>query len=177
MREPHVLVLTPSGGGHFYGALVAGVGREVALAGGRVLLVLTADPSLAWVDPTQRLDSVLPLGWDRADAAVVLMGAVSEGYVERLEAAGVPVVTIGERPATVQVPTVLPDNVRGIHAAVDDLVGHGHTRIGFVGHMDVPDIVERYEAYLERMDHHGLAEGTSLTPVRQSNTPRGLAVG
>lgn len=173
MRQPTVLVLTPSGGGHYYGGLVAGIGREVALAGGHVLSVLTADPSLSWVDPTARLESDLPVGSAHADVAIALMGSVSEAYLARLRDAGIPVVVVGERPQTLEVPQALPDNVGGMSEAVEHLIRHGHTRIAFIGHLDVPDVLERQEAYVATMRRHGLEVRPQDTLGSSGSTPLG----
>jgi len=156
VRGRSVLVLTPASGGHFYGALIAGITREVAIAGGRALVVLTDDPQIGGEVPSARLDHELPLARDRADAAVALVGAVPESYLAGMVHDGIPVVVVGERPETISVPVALPDNVRGIEAATDHLVEHGHTRIGFLGELEVPDVTERMRAFLGRMAHHGL---------------------
>ena len=157
MGRPTVLVLSPNAGGHYFGALIAGICREVALSGGNVLLALTADPALSWVNPSGRLESDLPIGWAHADAAIALMGSVRESYLEKVLDAGIPVVTVGEQLLAERVPCALPDNVAGIEAAVDHLVvDHGHSRIGFIGHVAVPDVAERMAAFRAAMARHGL---------------------
>ncbi len=155
--RPTVLVLSPNAGGHYFGALIAGICREVALSGGNVMLALTADPALSWVNPSGRLESDLPIGWAHADVVIALMGSVRESYLERVLDARIPVVTIGEQLLDERVPCALPDNVAGIDAAVDHLVlDHGHTRIGFIGHVAVPDVAERMTAFHAAMARHGL---------------------
>ena len=157
MGRPTVLVLSPNAGGHYFGALIAGICREVALNGGHVMLALTADPALSWVNPSGRLESDLPIGWAHADAAIALMGSVRESYLARVLDAGIPVVTVGEQLLAERVPCALPDNVAGIGAAVDHLVvDHGHSRIGFIGHVAVPDVAERLAAFSAAMARHGL---------------------
>lgn len=173
MREPTVLVLTPSGGGHYYGGLVAGITREVALAGGHVLSVLTADPAQVWVDPNARLEADLPFGWSHADAAIAIMGSVSEAYLARVRDAGIPLVVIGEALSGIDVPWARPDNVGGTTEAIEHLISHGHTRIGFIGHLDVPDVVERREAYVAVLERYGLEVRDQDTYATVGSTPAG----
>jgi DNA-binding LacI/PurR family transcriptional regulator len=55
-RPVTVLVLTPCIGGHFFGELVAGLSREVARAGGHIVLVQTLDGGeLQAIDAALRL--------------------------------------------------------------------------------------------------------------------------
>ncbi|MDO8122623.1 EAL domain-containing protein [Isoptericola sp. b490] len=151
-----MLVLTPASGGHFYGAVIAGITRQVAMAGGEAVVVLTDDPEVGGEQPTSRLQSDAPLAWDRSDALVALTGAVPESYLERYRSTGRPVVLVGDHPESLDVPWALPDNVRGTRAATDHLIEHGHTRIGFIGHLEVPDVQERKAAFLGRMAECGL---------------------
>ena len=54
------------------------------------------------------------------------------------------------------VPSATPDNADGVTQAVDHLIGHGHTRIGFAANLIQPDMRERHGAYRQAMLAQGL---------------------
>ena len=86
---------------------------------------------------------------------VALVGAVAGDYLAGMVDAGLHVVVVGEPPESISVPVALPDNVRGIEAATDHLVEHGHTGSASSA-ARVPDVTERLAAFLGRMARHGL---------------------
>ena len=53
------------------------------------------------------------------------------------------------------------------------LVEHGHERIAFSGHLGATDVRERYEAYCEAMDRHGLPLDPDLLFGATDNHERG----
>ncbi|WP_024285865.1 EAL domain-containing protein [Cellulomonas sp. KRMCY2] len=157
-----VLALARSTGGFYHGALLAGLTREVAAAGGRVVVVQTVDPD----DRPDELDRVpgydLPVAWDEIDGVVSVSLAAGGPYLARIRAAGKPVVLASSRVEGFDAPVALPNNHGGTFAAVEHLIAHGHTRIGFAGALTQSDMQERYAAYLEALAIHELESGPHL---------------
>lgn len=164
-----VLVLTPGVGGHYFGELVAGLSREVAAAGGRILLVQTLDGGIRADEESELSSFATPVAWDHIDGAVSITTAVHGAHLQRLRDAGIPVVLASTKLAGFEAPLVLPDNHGGTLAAVEHLIGHGHTRIGFVGNVAHPDVGDRYAAYTSAMTRHGLGVDPALLFPTASN--------
>jgi diguanylate cyclase (GGDEF)-like protein len=147
-------VLSPFVGGDYYGAVIAGITEEVAARGGKVVAIQTLDPGSRSADNAGLPAFDRPVAWRHVTGFVVVVGAVSGAYLERLAESGKPVVLVShDRPGFA---AVLPDNKNSVAAAVDHLVEHGHSRIGFVGHLGVPDIQERFQGYWTQLGRHGL---------------------
>jgi len=147
-------VLSPFVGGDYYGAIIAGITAEVAERGGKVIAVQTLDPGSRSADIAGLPAFERPVAWQHVTGFIVVVGAVTGDYLERLRAAGKPVVVVSSERAGF--PTVLPDNRGSVGAAVDHLIGHGHRRIAFTGHLPVSDIQERYQGYLQQVTAAGL---------------------
>lgn len=164
-----VLVLTPSVGGHYFGELVAGLRREVTAVGGRIVLVQTLDGGIR-VDEESELSSFgTPVAWDQIDGAVSITTAAHSTYLQRLRDAGKPVVLASTRMPDFDAASALPDNHGGTFAAVEHLIAHGHTRIGFVGNLAQPDICDRYAAYVDALQAHDLQVDPTLVFATRSN--------
>jgi len=152
-----VLVVTPSLGGHYFGELLAGLTREVAQAGGRVVVVETLPESAPRDEAGAPGDFATPVAWAHADGAVSITTAVGAPYLRRLREAGRPVVLSSTLMTDFEAPAAMPDNHGGTFAAVEHLIGHGHTRIGFVGNPAQQDIRDRYAAYVLALETYDLA--------------------
>jgi len=152
----HVGVLSPVTGGFFFGEVLAGIVREVAAAGGRVTLVQTLDAGLSGDEISPAPDLNVPVGWDHIDGFIAIAQAASEASLRAIQAAGKPVVLTSNILEGVDGATVVADNVAGVRAAVNHLVGHGHSRIAFVGNLNQTDMVERHEGYQLAMTENGL---------------------
>jgi diguanylate cyclase (GGDEF)-like protein/PAS domain S-box-containing protein len=152
-----VLVLTPSIGGFYFGELLTGIGREITAAGGRVVLVQTDAGEDGSADALAS-----PVAWAHIDGAVAITSAVPAAYLQRLRDADKPVVLVSARMDGFAAPTAVPDNHGGTVAAVEHLIGHGHTRIGFVGNLAQPDVLDRYQAYLDALEANGLPVDPAL---------------
>ena len=77
-------------------------------------------------------------------------------HLIRLKDAGVPVVFTSNLVPGFDAPSAMPDNAGGARAAVEHLIEHGHTRIGFAGNLVQSDMRERYDAYRATLIAHGL---------------------
>jgi LacI family transcriptional regulator len=120
---------------------------------------------------------------DREEAAVESMrGRNVEGFVfatarlehpllERLAAAGVPVVLVNRRLAEATVPSVTADDAAGIAMAVHHLVEEGHRRIlHLAGPQDLSTGVNRRRAFRNALHEHGLDDAAGPIAVCRSWT-------
>jgi DNA-binding LacI/PurR family transcriptional regulator len=152
----------------FFAGAIEAVTVEAALRGYNVVLGAAharADEAIAlWgVLEARHCDGILLLGDMRDQPRVVA----------DLAGATVPVAALWQGSGPSGVPSVSVDNVAGIEAVLDHLVGLGHRRIAFVGGVRQGDIEERQDAFTGRLAHHGIAvpEGYVL------NGPNQLAAG
>ncbi|MFN3866468.1 MAG: substrate-binding domain-containing protein, partial [Demequina sp.] len=178
-RPLTVLVLTPNFGGDFFGTLITGLAREIVRAEGRLVVVETPLEDPLREQAGEPSDFDIPVGWDEVDGIVSVMTAAGAPYLERARAAGKPVVLLSSShmegfPA----PVVRPDNVQGMAAQVEHLIEHGHTSIGFVGNLSLPDMRDRYEGYVRALGAHGLSVDPDMVFASPGNgEPGGAAAG
>ena len=138
-------VLAPFLGGFYFGGVVSGATRAAAGTGHPVLAVQTFPAGLDRGEDPEQPPHDLQVAATQAHALrlatrsmtgiVVVSNALPVTGLERLYRLGKPLVLVSAVPADWPVPMVGPDNVAGVRAVVDHLVGHGHRRIGFVGHL------------------------------------------
>ncbi|WP_256970733.1 LacI family DNA-binding transcriptional regulator, partial [Cellulomonas iranensis] len=149
-------MLSPVVGGFYFGALIAGVARAARGAGHRVVAVQTYPAGLdreRYPDESV-LDTPVALG--AVDGLVVIGKSLSAERLAAVREWGVPVVLISEDPAHPDDPVVVPDNVGGVREAVEHLLWHGHTAIGFLGNLGQRDMRERFAAYRSTLAEHGI---------------------
>ena len=161
-RPTTVLVLTRNIGGFYQGGLLVGMIREIRAAGGRVIIAQTREPT---DDGTQEPTSLSPyyqVAWDDVDGVIAESLAARQDYLEAARSEGKPVVLASHHLAGFEGPSAVPDNRGGIRIAVEHLIAHGHTRIGFVGPATQHDFRERHAGYLEAMAAQGLPAGDEL---------------
>jgi diguanylate cyclase (GGDEF)-like protein len=171
-----VLVLTPSIGGDFFGELLAGVAQEVAGDGGRLVIVETRSAAAPRDEVGAPNNFATQVAWSQVDGVVAITSAVGADYLQQLRDAGKPVVRISNAlMGDFQAPVARPDNQAGTIAAVEHLMGHGHTRIGFVGNLAQPDIRDRFDAYEQTLEKHGLKEDRPLLFSASENGEAGGA--
>lgn len=167
-------VLSPFVGGTYYGTLVAGVSDAAARRGGRTIAVQTLD---AAADVTVNGGNPAfnePAAWHHAAGFVVLADAVTPQYIDRLTAAGKPVVLVGHAMPETRCPTVLADNASGIRDIVSHLIGHGRRRIAFTGFLGATDVAERYHAYRRTLAAHGTEPDPALLLPATDNLDSGI---
>ena len=85
---PTVAVLSPITGGFYFGGLLTGITREVAAAGGRVLLVQTLDAGLSGDEVLGAPDYASPTARDVADGFLALAASTRPPHLEKLRAEG-----------------------------------------------------------------------------------------
>jgi diguanylate cyclase (GGDEF)-like protein len=157
-------ILSPFVGGDYYGAIIAGVNAAAVAGGDRVMAIQTLNPGSHSADRAGVPDFRRPVAWDHLSGLIVLPGAVSLEYARDARKAGMPVVFVGQDGSDVDCGTVLADNRSGVREAVEHLIGHGHERIAFAGHLTHFDVRERHEGYRDGLRLHG------LTPVLEFET-------
>ncbi|QNE20657.1 PAS domain-containing protein [Kribbella qitaiheensis] len=166
-------VLSPVVGGFYFGALIAGVSRAARRDGHSVVAVQTYPAGL---DRERYPDEPLlevPVALDAVDGIIVIAKAVRHDRLASMQEWGRPVVLISEDQTTLPAPVVVPDNAGGVSAALQHLVEHGHTRIGFIGSPLQRDIRERYDAYRTALAEHGIKPGPGWFSETADNHEQG----
>ncbi|RHA44517.1 PAS domain S-box protein [Cellulomonas rhizosphaerae] len=168
-------VLSPVVGGFYFGALIAGVARAARSAGHRVVAVQTYPAGL---DRERYPDgSILdaPVALGAVDGLVVVGKALRSDRLATVQHWGRPVVLVSELPQGPDDVVVVPDNGGGVRAAVEHLLGHGHTAIGFIGSQLQLDMRERFAAYRETLAEHGIEVRDSWVYDASDNHEQGGA--
>lgn len=168
-----VLVLTPSIGGHYFGELLTGLTREIAGAGGRLVLVQTLEPGTHSDEVGAPGAFAMPVAWAQVSGVISITSAVRGSYLQRLRDLGIPVVLTSTRLTDFEAPLATPDNDRGTRAAVEHLIEHGHTQIGFVGNLAQHDVRARYDAYRATLASHELRDDPTLLFAAPDNAQTG----
>ncbi|MEV8372157.1 substrate-binding domain-containing protein [Kribbella sp. NPDC056861] len=152
-------VLSPVVGGFYFGALIAGIARAARRGGHSVVAVQTYPAGLDRERfPDEPLVEV-PVALDAVDGIIVITKAVQRDRLPSVQNWGRPVVMISEDQTSLPAPVVVPDNAGGVYAAMQHLIEHGHTRIGFIGRPLQRDIRERYDAYRTALAQYGITPG------------------
>ncbi len=111
-------VLSPVTGGFYYGKIVAGIAREVASVGGRVVLVQTLDAGLGSDEVVSAPSYSSATAWDHLDGVVSIASATHQDYLHRLIAAGKPIALASDEIEGFDVPSATPDNSAGVTEAL-----------------------------------------------------------
>ncbi|MFW2513767.1 EAL domain-containing protein [Demequina sp. SO4-13] len=173
-RPLTTLLLTPSLGGDFFGSLIPGLAREIVGANGRLVVVETRQKHSPRDEAGEPGPFSTPVAWSDIDGIASVTTAAGAGYLSQAHRAGKPVVLVSStQMGDLEAPVVRPDNQQGIAAAVDHLVSHGHTRIGFAGNLAQRDIRDRFDAYRGALAAHGLAADPSFVYVTPENGEAG----
>ncbi|KYF67608.1 LacI family transcriptional regulator, partial [Sorangium cellulosum] len=142
-RRRTVGVIAPFLSGAFWGPVLIGIHESARQRGLRTLVLRGTPPEV----------QAPSLAREQVDGWIVIIEF--EG-LEELARAGIPLLTLGARPAEIDCPAVLPDNHGGIRSAVRHLIEHGHRRIAFVGNFAAYDVRERRDAYKDTLAEAGI---------------------
>ena len=162
MAGPTIGVLTPWSSGFFYGQIIAGVTAEVAAAGGKVVVIQSAEPSREPDDVLPVPDITAPSAWNQIDGAISVTSA-GETHLRALRERAVPVVLACDVVDGLAIPSAVGDNVGGTREAVAHLIRHGHTRIGFVGNLLKSDTRARFASYQATLRAHDIEPDLTLS--------------
>lgn len=151
-------VLSPLIGGHFFGGLLAGIANAAHQQQANVIAAQTFDLDIAHHNQhlAERIFD-LSLAWEHVDGWIVILDAVNEAYLRRIQDSGKPFVTLNALWPGIDCPTILPDNYGGTRTAVEHLLTHDHQRVGFVGSLMQEDMRQRYEGYRAALKEAGIA--------------------
>ena len=166
-------VLSPVTGGFFYGNILAGIAREVSAVGGRVVVVQTLHAGLSSDEVVDAPDFTTPIGWEHLDGVIAVATGTQRNYLDRLRAAGKIVALASHEIYGFDGASAMPDNAIGLTSAVDHLVGHGHTRIGFAANLVQSDMRARYDAYRAALFARGIEPEPSWLFAASDNGEQG----
>lgn len=154
-RPPVIGYLAPNVHGYFYGSILGGVMDTAVAHGARVIAIQGREAGFFKEISDEQFTA--PVAWDHLDALVVVVTPADDSYMREFAATGKPLITMYAAPSGLACPTVVPDNVQGVLAVVDHLVGHGHSDIAFAGREPAnADDAIRYDAYRQAMEANGL---------------------
>jgi diguanylate cyclase (GGDEF)-like protein/PAS domain S-box-containing protein len=120
------------------------------------VVIQTLDAGLSSDQVVGAPDFTTPLGWEHLDGVISVATGTQRTYLDRLRAAGKVVAMASHEIDGLAVPSAMPDNAIGVTSAVDHLIGHGHTRIGFAGNLVQTDMRARHDAYRAALLAHGI---------------------
>lgn len=164
-RSPVVGVAVPDIVDPFFAAIVNAV-EERALAHDLSTLVISLGH-----DPAREqaaLESVLRR---QLSGLVVAPTTTDHAYLEPW-AARIPIAFVDRAPSRLVADTFIHDDRGGAREATAHLIGHGHSRIGFLAESpDTPTIVERLEGYRKALAEAGLPFDASLLHFGATTRP------
>ncbi|NUT32495.1 MAG: EAL domain-containing protein [Hamadaea sp.] len=155
-------VLSPFLGGWYYGGIVNGIARAGWRLNANVVALQTLDAGTEQVELARAPSLRYRPTWDQISGFIVILRAANTAFLRAVQAAGKPLVVVGDEPAGLDCSLVLPDNRPGVRAAVAHLIGHGHRKIAFAGYLGATDVQERFEAYRDTMRTHGIEPDPAL---------------
>jgi LacI family transcriptional regulator len=102
---------------------------------------------------------------------VIIAGKINRKLVEYIDRLELPIILVDYSLPNKRISSVLIDNRRGAHLAVQHLVDVGHREIGFVGgDISHPSIEERFFAYKETLVENGIAPNQNLIITDENDT-------
>nr|WP_296063502.1 LacI family DNA-binding transcriptional regulator [uncultured Actinoplanes sp.] len=138
-------------------------------------------------DPQRERDLAEAFGRRQADGLIIAPTRADQRHLAAL--GGMPIVFADREATGVEADTVVSTNVAGAAGAVRHLVGHGHTRIAYLGDFQrLPTARDRYRGYRKALGGrtgpvvHGLhdavaAEKAAIGLLRAPNPPTAIFTG
>jgi LacI family transcriptional regulator len=136
----------------FYAA-IAGVAAEIAAAHDTLLIIVSSEE-----DPARERAVLLNLCQRRVDGLLVVPAGQDHSYLRQEAQMGIPAVFLDRPPGQLLADTVLVDNRGGAQAAVQQLLGQGHRRIGI--------LLDSLSVFTMRERLAGAQEAMTLAGVR-----------
>ncbi|WP_329461449.1 LacI family DNA-binding transcriptional regulator [Streptomyces sp. NBC_01431] len=141
----------------FYALMARSVEDEAHRRGFLVLVGSTND------EPRREREVIAAFTARQVDGLILVPTNTGHGFLKQPMDGGTCVVCV-DRPARgLAVDTVTVDNRAGAERAVSHLLGHGHTRIAYLGdRFDIWTQRERHAGYLDALASHGIPEDPAL---------------
>ncbi|MEV5276791.1 LacI family DNA-binding transcriptional regulator [Streptomyces sp. NPDC051994] len=141
----------------FYALMARSVEDEAHRRGFLVLVGSTND------EPRREREVIAAFTARQVDGLILVPTNTGHGFLKQPMEGGTCVVCV-DRPARgLAVDTVTVDNRAGAERAVSHLLGHGHTRIAYLGdRFDIWTQRERHAGYLDALASHGIPEDAAL---------------
>ncbi|WP_437929473.1 substrate-binding domain-containing protein [Sorangium sp. So ce291] len=136
-------IMCPDIWGTYFCELLGGIQSAAGRSGYRVIAIRSSPREV----------HELKLARDQIDGWIAVIDPTD---LERFLDDGRPVVTLSTHARDGRCPYVVPDNHGGALAAARHLIGHGHRRILFAGNMTHEDVRQRFQAYRDALDEHGI---------------------
>jgi len=150
-RPLTVGAVVPDATNSFFAAALAGM-ESVLRPAGHVLLTASSAE-----DPAREVDLIAAMVRARVDGLVLTPGGAVPGEIERLAAAGLPVVLMDREDGSTSLNRVVMDNYRSAFHATRLLIESGHRRVALVnGPARVSTAAERLRGYADALAFAGL---------------------
>jgi len=136
----------PLSGNPFYSRVLEGIEAELAIHGYNLVLHLVqGDEDVPKFVREQQVDGL------------ILVGAMSDAFVERISANDLPKVFVDPKTPVSHASQILIDNEYGAFLATQYLIRKGHKRIGFIsGDLGRMSFRQRFEGYKRALQYHGI---------------------
>ncbi|MFC8450682.1 LacI family DNA-binding transcriptional regulator [Kitasatospora sp. NPDC057223] len=141
----------------FYALMARSVEDEAHRRGYVVLVASTND------EPRREREVIAAFTARQVDGLIIVPTIGGHGFLKPPMEAGTQVVCVDRPAKDLDVDTVTVDNRDGARQAVTHLLGHGHSRIAYLGdRFDIWTQSERYAGYLDALTSHGLTADPTL---------------
>lgn len=134
----------------FYSKMILGIQEQAALEGYSILVELldVDDSVLLFKEPEDIPKSIK----EKLVSGAVIMGAVSDEYLEKIYQTGIPIVLVDHKSSKFNVDSVMSANEDGTYQLTQYLLNQGYREIGFFGDFDYSvSIKERYLGVLKAL--------------------------
>ncbi|QWZ07132.1 LacI family transcriptional regulator [Nocardioides panacis] len=137
--------------------IVRGIEDVLGPAGFSALIVNTDN------DPAREQQQVMTLRSRQVEGLIVATARLEHPLLQQLHEQGVRMVLVNRRTDDLDVPSITPDDARGVELAVEHLVKLGHTRIAHLaGPQSTSTGVVRARAFHSALRGHGLDDDPAL---------------
>ncbi len=163
-------VITKYAEGTYHGNIVSGI-HGYTKRHNTNLFILNTFMINRFYSNVKKIESYYPLAFNNIDGWIVLTEGASEDYLSAIIKTDKPLIMVGIDEGRNIGTVVKSDNYDGAKAIVEHLIFHGHKKIGFIGWMEINDIVERLNSYKDTLKLHGLPYDENLVYRTDSNLP------
>ena len=150
-RSGTVGLLVPELVNDFFMTVAQGV-EDILRAKGYGIIICNANNDVQYEE--DRIDLLI----EQCVDGVIIIPASAEGsHFNRLSDAGIPVVMVDRLVNGFEADAVLTDNIRGAYSAMEELIGSGCRRFGFIGgSLELTNFNERFEGFKQALNDYGI---------------------